>query len=734
MTCGDGNFEYLTRPYPYKRSPFQLATGELVAYEGVYFSRPASGLMFEKRLFTGASSHPVASTVKLYVNKDAGLSSTIEPDDDGTIYQSATPHYADYILDLRSLISDVTALHAADSDHVAQQFLTDHLSRARSTYDLSAHDISENDYVHPTPVNVVPSGATPPGSSGSIPAPGDGFELGAKQITDIDVDEVQWQPIARPKKLKNSTPASIPTEPIFPAVLRDGGFPTLSTLDVTNLEDLALHGEPSGGLVLTGDLLLAGTSLKLSVASGVSPTATASFIQDVPWKLFPSNKEMCTYYAPHEDANNIISARGRQGIYEEMSLVPNGVYLLAISDSGDTSGSVVQHYPANYQAISGIDDNGHAHNGVHVVDKLIYNITSQAADGTMVGYSPINGKKVFAHWVGQEVGSKGESFLGAYNNGDNVFAKGNITNFNIGAGRSRQNWATTNATLSPVSWANLITSNLGARFSPWSGNGVTFVVRDIQAGSERGVISRQKYANWGFIDRVISPDKDRSQGGQLQTKTIESLTTTYREGTDENGEFQWIEIESHTRSQAVTFNQNTFTVRNIFSFFFDKKTNNGMVHANGDVFFQWGNKLGSEDELPRNNLFAPFGEGTFRTIPEKSRSVAIYSIGFFPAWKRQLSITNSTQARVPHILNVSPGASKRITFDSDLNFDDSLVESFSPPVWDPDEGINYIYFRMIISGSSRIFFAHMSTDFCIFRFNQTGGDGFLTGKAALLSI
>ena len=415
----------------------------------------------------------------------------------------------------------------------------------------------------------------------------------------------------------------------------------------------------------------------------------------------------------------------------------NGVYILAVSDTGDTSGVATQHYPSNYHAISGIDANGHAHNGVHVVDKLIYNLTSQGGDGTMVGYSPINGKRVLTHWVGQEAGSQGESFGGGgvtYNNGDDVFSIGNVTTFNAGNGTSRQNWATTGATLSPVNWSEITVSNLGPRFSPFTGTGITYLVVDVQAGSTRGVISRQRYALWGFIDRVISPDSDRSQGGKQKTATVESHTIVYSEGTNQAGEFEWQKFDEYDQTTNVVFNENTFTVGNIFSFFFEKKTNNGMVHANGNVFFQWGDRTGSQDVLPRNNKFASFGQGQSRQVPEKSHSSTTISIGFFPSWKRRLYVTTNNQVTVPTSLSVSPGGSKTITFDPDLDFDASEVESFGPPVWDPDEGTNYLFFRMVISGSTRIFFAHMDTNFVIFRFNQTDGDGFLTGSAALLSI
>jgi hypothetical protein len=75
-----------------------------------------------------------------------------------------------------------------------------------------------------------------------------------------------------------------------------------------------------------------------------------------------------------------------------------------------------------------------------------------------------------------------------------------------------------------------------------------------------------------------------------------------------------------------------------------------------------------------------------------------------------------------------------ITFDPDLGFDDTFVTEFGPPVWDEDEGVNYIYFLWDDGSTTKSFFAHMDTDFVIFRINQTDNEGILSGRAALLSI
>lgn len=737
MTCSDGPFELLTRPYPYKRQPFQLGSGELVTYEGVYFSIPASSLLLEKRLFTDELSHPVSSTIQLYVNKDAGLSAIIEPDDDGAVYTSGTPHYADYVLDLRSLIDDVTQLHAADSDHTAKQFLEEHLTNARSTYDLSSVGTPVSEYVHPEPANVVPSGATPPGASGSIPPPGDGHELGAQQIMDVDVDEVQWQPIARPKNYATTDPADLPVEPVFPMVLDGGSLPTITSLDDQNLTDLALNGAASGGLLVTGDGLLAGTSIKVTSTSGATPEGEGLFSQAISWKRFPCNEELCTYYTPHQ-GSGALNALGRQATYVAPGSLSEGVYMLIASDATDTSGSIVQHWPGNYNGLSGIDINGHGHRGMHVVDRLIYNLNASNG-GVSIGFSPINGQEVFGHWVGTETGSEGEQFATSgptYQNGDTCYSAGNITvPATAGFAGSQQNWATVGNTLSPVSWANLFTSAL----QPFRGlfgarNGVTYAVADIQAGSTRGVITRKVYAGWGFIDQIVAPDLDRAQGGQRQESVITYTTLTYEEGTNALGEFEWQLIGTTTSTQTVVFYQDTYGVNNIFSFFFLRKVTHGLVHANGNIYVQWSDRLFGVPVEPQNKFFASIGNPVTKLVPSTSRSSAVSSIGFFPSWKLILTVTTNNQVTVPDSITLSPAGSAVISFAAALDFDTSTITEYGPVVWDDVAGVNYIWFQATQLGVSKTFFAHMDTSFEIFRINQTNGEGIFSGRPAVLSL
>jgi hypothetical protein len=152
--------------------------------------------------------------------------------------------------------------------------------------------------------------------------------------------------------------------------------------------------------------------------------------------------------------------------------------------------------------------------------------------------------------------------------------------------------------------------------------------------------------------------------------------------------------------------------------------------------------VAGNDILPRNNLFAPIGQPTLRKAPSTSRSDVIVSIGFFPSWARRRYVTTNNQVTVPDQIDFSPAKSKSITFDDLLwvtpgekaRFLEN-VDTFGAPVWDPDEGVNYIYFlwRDFSISQSRLFFAHMNTDFVIFRMNQVP-EGVLFGRPALLSI
>ena len=255
------------------------------------------------------------------------------------------------------------------------------------------------------------------------------------------------------------------------------------------------------------------------------------------------------------------------------------------------------------------------------------------------------------------------------------------------------------------------------------------------------MISRKAYAQWGYIDQIVAPDTDQALGGQSTFGVISYTTHEYSEGKNAAGEFQWVEVENSPSSHTVQkqYHDNTYFINNIYSFFFAKKNNRGFVHAGGDIYFQWSQKnaLGGSEDLPRNNLFASIGEPQRGLTPLTTRTDVIISIGFFPSWARRRYVTTNNQISVPTTIAFSPANSQIITFDPALNFDDTFVNEFGSPVWDPDENINYIYFLWSdpTNPVKRLFFAHMNSSFVITRINQVpDGEGFLFGRPALLSI
>lgn len=733
---GTSGFEFLHRPYPYPREPFRLEVSERVGYEGRYFSIPAFGLLLDKRLFTPAASHPVASPIKLYINKDAGLSSGIEPSLTASGYEVATPHYADYIIDMRDLLDEVVALHAADSEFSADEFFAAHMQRNRAVYDLpnsSASGVSDLEYVHPTPVGTVPVAPS------STTIPGNQIELGAQQFQDIDMDEVMWQPFTRPKSTRLG-PNSIPLEPVFPAALPNGSLPEFSDLDKQNFGRLGFDAATSGGLIITGDGLVDGTSVKLLTGSGQVGAAEGAFIENVPWKLFPAGGELNRYYETQN--SGCINASGRQAIYS----IPGGlsddtVYLLDVSDVG-SSGLLIQNYPANYHSTSGIGPTNRAHPGVHVVDRLLYSLSEFSANNIAVGRSLLNGKKVFGHFVGSEVNSKGGNINGTlkYADGNTVYATRGVITPIAGGGNSEVSWATVNKLLSPVSWGSVFTSSLQPRIGLFGAPpSTTWSVGDIMTADD-GTLWFKAYAQWGTMDRMVKPGGARATGGDAVQGTINYETHVYREGTDPvTGAFAWIELDPPESpifsTQTVKYFADTYDIGNIMSFFFYRNLNFGFVHVNGQTFIQWSeiNSNGTQP-LPRYNKFAPVSSLPVSTkkSPTTAYSSSTYVVGFFPSWKIRLQVTTNNQIDVPDKIPLTPAGSSTITIASGLLLTAGQVNSFGPATWDSDSGLNYLY---LTDNFGQAYFAKMNTSFQIIHINRVDStDAILAGRSAVLSL
>jgi hypothetical protein len=718
-------FEYLPRPYPYDREPFLVASGEKVGFEGKYFSVPAFAAQVDKRLFTVSASHPVANVFKLYVNRGTNTTISIEPTISASGYERGTPHYENVILDIRNVLQSAWNGHASDSDHSAHDFRICHLDRVHEPYDLansSRPDVIPGDYVHKESVTLTPSGN----------------ELGARGFQDIDIDEVQWQPFSRPKKI--ATLNGMPFEPCFPmAIDTNGGIPEMSSLDEERFGQLGLGGSASGGLVVTGDVLLQGTSVKLLSGSGAPITNEGQFNQIVPWALYPAQNKLNLYYTTENSGT--ITALGRQAIYDTPTPDGEGVYLLNTADVGE-SGCLVQNWPGNYHATSGIDRNGKAHNGVHAVDKLIYNLYEGNAGNLIVGRSVINGKKVFGHFVGTEANSKGVVWAGALKHcdGDTVYGWGGVINPNLGGfAQSSVSWFTTGKTFSPIGWTLRNTSvwqpRAGFFGSPPS---TTWTLGDIQATTSR-IITYKAYAQWGYMDRVITPDDNFASLGVKKQETITYETHTYQEGTDPaTGGFAWVELPPPQSpvfsTQTVTFYENTFQCNNFISFFFLRKLNHGMVNVNGQIGYQWSEPgpFGVPPK-PTHNQFSFFGDTSTTLTPPTAYSQSTTVIGFFPSWRILLSVTTNNQVSVPNQIQIN-GNFSAISFAPDIPITTSVVDKFGPAVWDPEEGVNYLYFSTIHS-PTRFYFAKMNTSFVITHINQVDStDAIMSGRSAVISI
>src|SRR5688572_32097854 len=125
----------------------------------------------------------------------------------------------------------------------------------------------------------------------------------------------------------------MPYQPCFPMVVKtNGDLPDFSSLDTTRFEQLALGGASSGGMLITGDRLLSGSSYKLLDGSGAVSAGQGSFVQMVPWATYPAQSQLNLYYETQNSGT--ISASGRQSVYSTAVPANNGVHLLDVSDVG----------------------------------------------------------------------------------------------------------------------------------------------------------------------------------------------------------------------------------------------------------------------------------------------------------------------------------------------------------------------------------------------------------------
>lgn len=753
------SFEYLARTNDYLREPFLMASGEKVPFDGRYFSMPAYAAQLDKRLFTNQASHPVTNLFKLYVNRGTNKTISIEPTLAASGYESGTTNYADYILDVRDTLSTAFSLHASDSDYIADDFKRAHLIKRHIPYDLDNSSASgRNDtYVHPESATLAPKND----------------ELCASGFYDIDVDEIQWTPFTRPKKIATLS-NGLPYEPCFPMVIKNNGsLPDFSTLDNELFGKLGLGASASGGLIITGDVLRSGTSVKLLTGSGVSFSDEGLHLSDIPWKQYPCGTGLNRYYTTTAPGN-IISVLGRQAIYD----VPNppeseAVLMLNVSDAG-TSGVVVQNWPSNYESITGATASGlfpvvttpKAHNGVHVTSKLLYS-GSRTPSGMMLGRSTINGKIVFGHHIGGEsftinpfgtavTRNAGNTSI-VYNNRNSVYMYGGFVtvpyaqlvaaSYNIG---SPTMWAETDQRLSPLTWSRVDNKAVEPTVSVWWGTFPpatynTYYISDmIHSYEDGGACTSFRYTQFGIGDHLTCPDNPKS--GRAARKNV-SIPYTYKHflrlpRASLNDPEVWVPDPLFADGEGVysfSYLDDRFAT-NLWQWLgggisVSSKPNLGLTNANGTVGIQYSNP---PSQVNLYNRVAFLGDGEFELRPPQTE-VTIYFVfsifGGLGGLRKQV-ITYDGQERVP-IRRFFGAEDKVITFSSSLP--SFQVYQFGSITWDPDEGVNYLYFSTYMGSSSfptadKYYFAKMNTNFEIFHVNQVSAQDFILGRALLLDI
>jgi hypothetical protein len=745
------SFEYLARTNDYLREPFLMASGEKVPFDGRYFSMPAYAAQLDKRLFTAQASHPVTNLFKLYVNRTSNRTISIEPTLTASGYEGGTPHYADYILDARDTLSTVFSLHAADSDHTANDFKRAHLTIRHAPYNLDSSSASgrNNDYIHQESATLTPSGS----------------ELCARGFYDVDVDEVQWTPFTRPKsiaKLSNG----LPYEPCFPMVIKnDGSLPSFSALDDELFGKLGLGASASGGLIITGDVLKSGTSIKLIEGSGASFSSEGQHLSNVPWKQYPCGTGLNRYYTTTTPGATV-SVLGRQSIYD----VPNppeseAVLMLNVSDIG-TSGIVVQNWPGNYSSTDGVNASGQAHDGIHVTNKLLYS-GSTTPSGMMLGRSIINGKIVFGHHIGGEsftinpygtsVTRNASNASPRYNNRNSVYMfAGAITppyNAIVAAGyriSAPTMWAEADEKLSPLTWSQVDNIALQPTTIIWSptfppGTYNTYTLSDIIHNyQDGGACTYFRYTPFGISDYLTCPDNPKSGRAQWQDVAIPYTYKSFLRlpRASLNDPEVWVPDPLFPDGEGVyrfSYIDDRF-ITNLWWWLgggisVGGKPNLGLTNSNGTAGIQYSNP---SSQVNLYNRVAFLGEPEYELRPPQTEITIFYTYSIFGGLGglRKQVLTYTGQERVP-VRRFFGAEDKLITFSPSLP--SFQVYQFGSITWDPDEGVNYLYFNTYRGSAfspiaDKYYFAKMDTDFEIFHVNVVSAQDFILGRALLLDI
>jgi hypothetical protein len=719
MGCS-GVLSFFPRPYIYNRRPLKLASGEIFPIaSGAIWSQPAYAALTDKRLWTDADSHPVNTPILLYVNKDTADTIPIDPDPTASGYPSGCVNYVDYITDIRSVLEDVYALQAIDSEHNATAFKISHLRRNRAPYgDLnltSASGTLDTDYIHGTPATMFPSGE----------------ELGASGIHDIDIDEIAYQAMARPSKFQftnfKAVTRRIPTSPIFPIVVkRNGGVPSISTLTASKFDQQGLDISSSGNkLLITGDRLTDDVSIKvMSSNSGSSILDTKSWVQNIDGAAYPAGAEMCRYLQPSGAASGYITASGRQALFNVPSIGSTGVYLIVVSENTETSGTAVQHFPADWESLGGLKGAGTTssaiHRGLYVENKLLYTLADISDEQLVIGRSLNTGKKVFGHIADAAKNILGKGLAGggdvSYIDNNKIYVFADILSrtqepagVDVGGNpkfeiRSSLSWATANSLLT----ASFETGNStdlrethGLR--AWH-------VGSIPGGGNFGI--QLVYIQWGIFDYFVRGTSNTSTPG-FTVENIRSIVRSYNHTTDSGGNLVLVERPEspETINQNLPVFASRFKMFNLFTLLISRNFFIDVVRVNGDFYYQFGDFI-SPTIIRRGRILTK--PTTFSTvlIPPTTRTVRTVSIGFFPNWALRTYITTNNQIEIPDTVTFS---SVTISNDAGMTkFADGDVEQYGPPAWDSSTGVNYLYVKLKdATGTNQFWFCTMNTSFKI---------------------
>lgn len=711
--------EQINRPYSYTRQPFRLTGGEIIGMSGVYFSQPAFAALTDQRLFTDSNSS-VSSPFRILINKDTNSFISIEPTSTASGYQAGCVNYSDYIIDVRDLLDDVFNLHAFDSEYTSDDFLRSHLSRRRAPYgsldSTSGSGTSDSQYVRSA------------------------AEISAIGLRDIDIDEISYQPIARPTSRDDLGGASLPlrVRPFFPAVIKPNGEAVSFGPKDASVLDQAGYGIMNSGseMLVTGDVLVEGTRLRVyNSGLGVAPIAETNFLQHAD-STYPGTSGLVKYIDHPSPASGYFRVNGRQSIYGIPSINSEGVYLTSISDdASDPSGLNIQFWPSDWSNTSGVvAATLWTHIGLFVEDRGIYNL-GIANPGSLVTIKSLtNGRNMFGHFVGSEADDEGRGMTigdaGFIHDGKIYSHIGNVSRRLIRYGsegrsyvQSVERFAVCDNTMSPVSF-------IDGRVDDQK-HDMQFIrawqAARLENGAQFGVVLFYS-PNFGYVDIIVATNSPTSTGGhRFDVITFESRYY-FNNGYDSDGNIVWEEDEDLSPSFAtreILYYPNSYHLRYpTFSL-----SNFGAIRAvniDGDFHVQIRERFTS-----RYGLITKPTNFQDRLFPDPIRTVSTYVVGFFPSWAiRRVVTTADKQIVLPTTVDTPVGTIE--VAPGFTEFTRATLQLIGPPFWDEVSNTNYVYVR---DSSGQNWFCKMNSSYQIYEAVKVDPeDAILTGQAGIMEL